>query len=57
MLWLTIKYMLKKKILPNPLNKNVIKKLKKIEEKLYKQKLNKDFIINEEDYLLPESKH
>ena len=45
----------KEKNIPNPLNRDVIKKLKKIERKLYKQKLNKDFIINEEDYLLPES--
>ena len=40
---------------PNPLNKRVLKQLGKIEKKLYKQKLNQPFILNEEDYLLPES--
>ena len=44
----------KEKNIPNPLNRNVVRQLKKIEKQLYKQRLNKDFIINEEDYLLPE---
>ena len=39
---------------PNPLNKKILKQLGKIEKKLYKQKLNQPFILNEEDYLLPE---
>jgi len=47
--------MAKEKNIPNPLNRRVLKQLKKIEKRLYKQKLNKDFILNEEDYLLPES--
>jgi len=47
--------MAKEKNIPNPLNRRVLKQLKKIEKQLYKQRLNKDFIINEEDYLLPES--
>jgi chorismate mutase len=46
--------MAKEKNIPNPLNRRVLKQLKKIEKQLYKQRLNKDFIINEEDYLLPE---
>ena len=44
----------KEKNIPNPLNNKVLKQLGKIENKLYKQKLNQDFIINVEDYLLPE---
>ena len=47
--------MAKKNNIPNPLNRKVLKQLNKIEKRLYKQKLNKDFILNEEDYLLPES--
>ena len=43
------------KNIPNPLNNRVLKQLGKIEDKLYKQKLNQPFIINEEDYLLEES--
>ena len=46
--------MSKENNIPNPLNRRVLKQLKKIEKQLYKQRLNKDFIINEEDYLLPE---
>ena len=42
----------KEKGIPNPLNKRVLKKLKKIEKKLYKQRLNKDFNLDEERYLL-----
>ena len=44
----------KEKNIPNPLNNQVLKQLGKIENKLYKQKLNQPFIINEEEYLLPE---
>ncbi len=44
----------KEKGIPNPLNNKVLRQLGKIENKLYKQKLNQDFIINVEDYLLPE---
>ena len=43
------------KNIPNPLNNRVLKQLGRIEDKLYKQKLNQPFIINEEDYLLEES--
>ena len=44
----------KEKNIPNPLNNKILKQLGKIEKKLYKQKLNQPFILNEEDYLLPE---
>ena len=44
----------REKGIPNPLNNQVLKQLGKIEKKLYKQRLNQDFIINEEEYLLPE---
>ena len=44
----------REKGIPNPLNNKVLKQLGKIEKKLYKQRLNQDFIINVEDYLLPE---
>jgi len=37
--------------IPNPLNRGVKTRLKKIIKKLKKQKLNKDYIINESDYL------
>ena len=46
----------REKGIPNPLNDKVLKQLGKIESKLYKQRLNQDFIINVEDYLLPEPK-
>jgi len=42
------------KNIPNPLNNRVLNQLGKIENKLYKQKLNQPFIINEEEYLLRE---
>ena len=42
----------KEKGIPNPLNRRVLRTLGKIERALYRQRLNKDFIINEEDYLL-----
>jgi len=44
----------KEKGIPNPLNNRILKQLGKIENKLYKQKLNQNFILNEEEYLLPE---
>ena len=44
----------REKGIPNPLNNRVLNQLGKIENKLYKQKLNQPFIINEEEYLLPE---
>jgi len=42
--------------IPNPLNDRVLEKLFEIQEELFeKQKLNKPFVINEKDYLLPET--
>jgi len=42
--------------IPNPLNDRVLEVLDKIQEELFeKQKLNQPFVINEEDYLLPET--
>ena len=39
--------------IPNPLDKEVLKILEKIQEKLFEdQELNKPFVINEEDYLI-----
>jgi hypothetical protein len=40
--------------IPNPLSKRILKRLNKIEKKLTKQRLNKDFKIDEERYLFPE---
>jgi len=40
--------------IPNPLSKRILKRLNKIEKKLKKQRLNKDFIIDEERYLFNE---
>jgi len=40
--------------IPNPLSKRILKRLNKIEKKLKKQKLNRDFIIDEERYLFNE---
>jgi len=40
--------------IPNPLSKRILKRLNKIEKKLTKQKLNKDFKIDEEQYLFNE---
>jgi len=40
--------------IPNPLSKRILKRINKIEKKLKKQRLNKDFIIDEERYLFPE---
>ena len=48
--------MSEEKGIPNPLNDRVLDKLEEIQEKLQDdQQLNKPFVINEEDYLLPES--
>ena len=38
----------------NPLTKRILKRINKIEKKLKKQKLNRDFIIDEEQYLFNE---
>ena len=40
---------------PNPLNKRVLKKLEKIRKDMFKLKLNQDFNIDVEKYLLPEA--
>jgi hypothetical protein len=40
--------------IPNPLSKRILKRVNKIEKKLKKQRLNKDFIIDEERYLFNE---
>jgi len=44
----------RKKIISNPLSKRILNRINKIEKKLKKQKLNRDFIIDEERYLFPE---
>ena len=41
--------------IPNPLNKRVIKKLEKMRKDMFKLKLNQDFNIDVEKYLLPEA--
>jgi hypothetical protein len=42
--------------IPNPLNDRVLEKLFEIQEELFeKQKLNQPFVIDEKDYLLPET--
>jgi len=40
--------------IPNPLSKRILKRIEKIEKKLTKQRLNKDFKIDEERYLFNE---
>jgi hypothetical protein len=40
--------------IPNPLSKRILKRINKIEKKLKKQKLNRDFVIDEERYLFNE---
>ncbi len=45
----------KEKKIPNPLNKRVQKVIDRIEKKLYKQRLNKEFKINPDDYILKQS--
>jgi len=43
----------REKGIPNPLDKDVLKILNKIQDKLFEdQELNKPFVINEEDYLI-----
>jgi len=37
--------------IPNPLNRSVIRRIKKIEKRLKKQKLNSDFIVKTSDYM------
>ena len=41
--------------IPNPLNKRVLKKLEKMRKDMFKLKLNQDFNIDVEKYLLPEA--
>ena len=43
------------KNIPNPLNKKVLKKLEKISKDMIKLKLNQEFNIDVNKYLLPES--
>jgi len=43
------------KKIPNPLNRRVLKTIDRIIDKLEKQKLNQDFIINPDDYILKQS--
>ena len=47
----------KKKVYPNPLNKRVLKKLERMRKDMFmlKLKLNQDFNIDVEKYLLPEA--
>ena len=45
----------KEKGIPNPLNKRILKTIDRINKKLRKQRLNKDFIINPDDYILKPS--
>jgi hypothetical protein len=42
----------KKQGVENPLNRRVLRILGRIERQLYKQRLNQDFLINEEDFLI-----
>jgi len=44
----------KKYNIPNPLSKRIKKQIDRIEKRLTKQRLNKDFIIDEERYLFNE---
>lgn len=43
------------KKIPNPLNRRVLKTIDRIIDKLEKQRLNQDFIINPDDYILKQS--
>jgi hypothetical protein len=45
----------KEKGIDNPLNKRTIKTIDRIIKKLSKQRLNKEYIINEDDYILKQS--
>jgi len=42
------------KNIPNPLNRRVLRQLEKIQDDLFKLKLNQEFIIDEQKYLLEE---
>ena len=44
------------KNIPNPLNEKVLKQLEKIQEDMFDLKLNQEFNINVEDYLLENKK-
>jgi hypothetical protein len=41
--------------IPNPLNKRILKTIDRITKSLYKQKLNKEFRVNPDDYILKQS--
>ena len=45
----------KEKGIPNPLNKRILKTIDRINKKLRKQRLNKEFNINPDDYILKQS--
>jgi len=45
----------KEKGIPNPLNKRILKTIDRINKKLRKQRLNKEFRINPDDYILKQS--
>ena len=47
--------MAEEKGIPNPLNKRILKTIDRINKKLRKQRLNKDFRINPDDYILKQS--
>jgi len=47
--------MAEEKGIPNPLNKRILKTINRINKKLRKQRLNKDFRINPDDYILKQS--
>jgi hypothetical protein len=45
----------KEKGIPNPLNRRILKTIDRINKKLRKQRLNKEFKINSDDYILKQS--
>ena len=45
----------REKGIPNPLNKRILKTIDRINKKLRKQRLNKEFRINPDDYILKQS--
>jgi len=45
----------REKGIPNPLNKRILKTIDRINKKLRKQRLNKEFNINPDDYILKQS--
>ncbi len=47
--------MAEEKGIPNPLNKRILKTIDRINKRLRKQKLNKEFKINPDDYILKKS--